>query len=151
MLNKTIREYLSKHHVQYKEIAHSPSYTAQEIAASAHISGKKLAKTVIVKIGDQLAMVVVPANGHVNFATLKKLTGETNIDLARESDFKNKFPECEVGAMPPFGSLYGLPVYVSGELAHDSIAFSGGTHSELIQMTYQDFINLVKPQMLTTH
>jgi Ala-tRNA(Pro) deacylase len=142
MLNKTIKEYLNQHHIQYKEIAHSPSYTAQEIAASAHISGKKLAKTVIVKMGDQLAMIVVPANGHVNFATLKKLTGETDID---------KFPECEVGAMPPFGNLYGLPVFISSELAHDSIIFNGGSHSELIQMTYQDFIDLVKPKMLATH
>jgi Ala-tRNA(Pro) deacylase len=151
MLNKTLRDYLEKHHVQYKEISHAPSFTAQEIAAAAHISGKQLAKTVIVKIGEQLAMVVVRADSHVNFAALQKLTGETNIDLAREADFKNKFPECEVGAMPPFGNLYGLPVFISSDLAKDKITFNGGSHSDLIQMTYQDFIDLVKPELITTH
>lgn len=151
MPNKMLREYLENHHVKYLSIPHSPGYTAQEIAASAHISGKKIAKTVIVKIGDQLAMVVLPANHHVSFASLKEVTGHTDIDLARESDFKSKFPECELGAMPPFGNLYGMPVYVSDHLSHDTIAFNSGSHAELLQMDYQDFMDLVKPKIITTH
>lgn len=151
MPNKMLKDFLESHHIKYLAISHTPSYTAQEVAASAHISGKNMAKTVIVKVGDRLAMVVLPANDHVNFAALREITGQTDIDLARESDFKAKFPECEVGAMPPFGNLYGMPVYVSNHLSHDNIVFNSGSHSELVQMSYQDFIDLVKPKIITTH
>jgi Ala-tRNA(Pro) deacylase len=151
MPNKALKDFLESHHVKYSVIPHAPGYTIQEIAASAHVSGKKIAKTVIVKIDDQLAMVVLPANHHVNFAALREITGSTNIDLARESDFKTKFPECELGAMPPFGNLYGMPVYVSRYLSHDTIAFNSGSHAELVQMNYQDFMDLVKPKIITTH
>lgn len=149
MPNKALKDYLDSHKVKYVCIDHSPSYTAQEIAAVAHISGKQMAKTVIVKLGTELAMVVLPAHDHVNFAELKALTGQTAIDLAREGDFKNKFPECEVGAMPPFGNLYGMKVFVSKQLSHDDIIFNSGSHSELVQMSYQDFIRLVKPTLMT--
>jgi len=151
MPTKMLKDYLETHHVKYQCIPHSPTYTAQEIAASAHISGKQLAKTVIIKIGDQLAMVVLPADDHINFAALKELTGRTDIDLARESDFKTTFPECEVGAMPPFGNLYGIPVFVSNRLSQGKIAFNSGSHSELVQMSYGDFERLVKPEVITTH
>lgn len=151
MPNKTLKEFLERNQVQYRCIDHAPSFTAQEIAAEAHVSGKQMAKTVIVKIGNQFAMVVLPAHDHVNFAALKEITGESAIDLAKESDFKNKFPECEVGAMPPFGNLYGMPVFVSKQLAHDNIIFNSGSHSELVQMSYADFIRLVKPTFITTH
>jgi len=144
-------DFLDEHHVKYLSISHSPCFTAQEVAASAHISGKKIAKTVIVKIGDRLAMVVIPANEHVDFATLKQLTGENDVGLARESDFKEKFTGCETGAVPPFGNLFGVPVFLSSHLAQDKIIFNGGSHSELIQMSYQDFVNLVKPKMITMH
>src|SRR6476620_5124706 len=142
MTSKVLKEYLESHHINYRTIPHSPGYTAQEIAASVHISGKKIAKTVIVKIGDKLAMVVLPANHHVSFSSLREITGLNNIDLARESDFKTKFPGCELGAMPPFGNLFDMPVYVSKYLSHDTIAFNSGSHAELVQMSYQDFIDL---------
>lgn len=151
MPTKTLKEYLDSHHVKYLCITHSPSFTAQEVAAVAHVSGKQMAKTVIVKIGDELAMVVLPAHDHVNFAALKAITGTKDISLAHESDFKAKFPECEIGAMPPFGNLYGMPVYVSNALSHDKIIFNSGTHSELVQMTYEDFLTLVKPKIITLH
>jgi len=150
MPNKSLKEFLDNHHVKYMSINHSPGYTAQEIAAAAHISGKQMAKTVIIKIGNQFAMVVLPASEHVNFSTLKEVAG-TNVDLAKESDFKGKFPECEVGAMPPFGNLYGMPVYVSSHLSDfDQIVFNGGTHSELIKLAYRDFERLVHPEVITT-
>jgi len=146
---KKLKEFLDKHKVKYISISHSPSYTSQEIAASAHISGKQLAKTVIVKINGQYAMVVLPANDHVNFSALKSAIGAPNADLAPESEFKDKFPECEVGAMPPFGNLYGLPVYASSRLSSfDHIAFNAGSHSELIQLSYSDFERLVKPKIV---
>lgn len=152
MPTKQVKEFLDNHQVKYISIAHSPSFTAQEIAAAAHVSGKQLAKTVIVKAGTQFIMVVVPANDHINFSELREWTGAKEVDLARESEFKSKFPECEVGAMPPFGDLYGMPVYLSSHLVdQDEIAFNGGTHSELLKMSYQDFARLVKPKIITMH
>lgn len=146
---KKLKDYLDKEHVKYACSSHSPAFTAQEVAASAHVSGKHFAKTVIVKIGDDYAMVVLPAHDHVNFAALKTATGLSSIDLASESSFKSKFPECEVGAMPPFGNLYGMPVYVSSHLGSNAeIVFNAGSHSELIQMAYQDFERLVKPKII---
>lgn len=152
MPTKQLKEFLDKNHVKYMSIDHSPSFTAQEIAAVAHISGKQLAKTVIVKAGSQFIMVVIPATEHVNFADLRDLTGTKEVDLAKESDFKGKFPECEPGAMPPFGNLYGMQVYVSNHLVDQGeIAFNAGTHSELLKMSFSDFERLVKPRVITMH
>jgi Ala-tRNA(Pro) deacylase len=151
MPNKLLKDYLDNHHVKYASINHSPGFTAQEVAASAHISGKLIAKTIIVKIGSKFAMVVIPANEHVNFTALKELTG-IKTDLAKESEFKSKFPECEVGAMPPFGNLYDMPVYVSNHLGeYDQIIFNAGSHSELMKLAYRDFERLVHPQVISTH
>lgn len=152
MPNKALKDFLENHHVKYMSINHSPGYTAQEIAAAAHISGKQFAKTVIVKLGNQLAMVVLPANEHVNFAALKEAAGVSTADLARESDFKGKFPECEVGAMPPFGNLYDMPVFVSNHLGeYEQIIFNAGSHSELMKLAYRDFERLVHPKIITMH
>jgi Ala-tRNA(Pro) deacylase len=151
MPNKVLKEYLENHKVKYASINHSPGFTAQEIAAAAHVSGKSLAKTVIVKIGGKLAMVILPANEHVSFGALKEATG-VSVDLASESEFKHKFPECEVGAMPPFGNLYDMAVYVSNHLTdHEQIIFNAGSHSELVKMAYRDFERLVHPKEITTH
>jgi Ala-tRNA(Pro) deacylase len=145
---KQLKEFLDSSKVKYLSMSHSPAFTSQEIAASAHISGKQLAKTVIVKAGDKLAMVVLPASQQVNFAKLHELMG-VQVDLASESEFKDKFPGCEVGAMPPFGNLFNMPVYVSGSLSkYDAIVFNAGSHAELMQMTYQDFERLVQPNIL---
>ncbi|OAI48592.1 deacylase [Gammaproteobacteria bacterium SCGC AG-212-F23] len=145
---KKLKEFIDNQHIKYSSISHSPAYTSQEVAASAHISGKALAKIVIIKVGKQLAMMVLPANDHINFSALKDSIGK-EIDLASESEFKGKFPECEVGAMPPFGNLYDMPVYVSNHLAmQKQILFNAGSHSELLQMTYLDFERLVKPKVV---
>jgi Ala-tRNA(Pro) deacylase len=148
---KILKEYLDNHHVRYGCLNHSRAYTAQEVAASAHISGKLLAKTIIVKMGNQFAMVVLPAHDYINFDALKAATASQTVDLASESEFKNKFPECDPGAMPPFGNLYEMPVYASSRLSqHDQIIFSAGTHIELLQMAYADFERLVKPKVIST-
>lgn len=145
---KKLKEYLENHHVKYMCINHSPGYTSQEVAASAHISGKQLAKIVMIKLNGKLAMFVLPASDHVNFSVLKEATGGS-ADLANESDFKNKFPECEVGAMPPFGNLYDMPVLISNHLKNnEQIVFNAGSHSELMKLAYQDFERLVKPQVV---
>lgn len=142
---KKLKEFLDSHHVKYVSMTHSPAFTSQEIAAAAHVSGRQLAKTVIVKLEGHLAMVVVPANAQVNFAKLRAMAG-AEVDLASESDFKDQFAGCEVGAMPPFGNLYNMPVYISSQLAEqDQILFNAGSHSELMQLSYAEFEKWVKP------
>lgn len=147
---KKLQEFLDNHHVKYTFLNHSPAFTSQEIAASAHISGKQLAKTVIIKAGDQLAMAVLPANDQINFAKLQTATGISKMDLATESDFKDKFAGCEVGAMPPFGNLYNMPVYLSNRLSkQDHILFNAGSHFELMEVALQDYERLVKPKVVS--
>lgn len=146
---KKLKEFLDSHNVKYVSMSHSPAFTSQEIAAAAHISGKQLAKTVIVKVNGGLAMVVLPANDQINFSKLHDATGAT-VDLASESEFKDKFAGCEVGAMPPFGNLFEMPVFVSNHLSQqDNILFNAGSHSELMQVAYRDFERLVKPKVVT--
>ena len=143
-----LKEFLDKNKVKYVCIIHSPSYTAQEIAASAHIPGKELAKTVMVKIDGKMAMAVVPASYNVVFKQLQELLRTENVELATEKEFMDLFPECEVGAMPPFGNLYGMDVYVAHSLAEDEeIAFNAGSHRELVKLAYRDFERLVKPKV----
>src|ERR671925_1001311 len=143
-----LTEFLNAHNVKYVTIRHSPAYTAQEIAASAHIPGKQLAKPVIVKLDGTLAMAVLPASDKIDFGRLQAAAGARTVALANEQDFQDRFPECEVGAMPPFGHLYGLDVWVAARLAEDEeIAFNAGDHTELIRMAYRDFDRLVRPKV----
>ncbi len=143
-----MRELLDANHIKYVTFNHSPAYTAQEIAQSAHISGKNVAKIVILKIDDKLTMAVVPASHQVNLESLKDAATANKVELASEQEFRGMFPDCEPGAMPPFGNLYGMNVFVSEALAADeAIVFNAGTHTELVGMSYQDFQRLVEPQV----
>ncbi len=145
---KKLREFLDRNSVKYVSVSHSPAYTAQEIAESANIQGKDLAKTVIVDIDGRLAMAVVPATKKVDIEKLKRVSNGTDVSITKESDFKDAFPECEVGAMPPFGSLYDMDTFVDESLTEDpEIAFNAGTHTELIKMPLDDFIRLADPKM----
>lgn len=145
---RKLREFLDSQQVKYVAINHSPAYTAQEIAASAHVRGKDLAKTVMVTLDGRMAMAVLPASRKVGFDLLRDASGTENAQLASEQAFRDMFPGCEVGAMPPFGNLYGMDVYVSKVLSEDAeIAFNAGSHTELIRMAYKDFENLVKPKV----
>jgi len=142
---------LHKSKVRYESLAHAPAFTAQGIAAVAHVPGNELAKTVMVKLDGVLAMAVLPAPRNVNFDRLRQAAGAKNAELAHEDEFARLFPSCEVGAMPPFGNLYDLEVYVDEPLTHDEqIAFNTGTHTELIRMRYADYANLVKPKVCAT-
>ena len=142
-----LKKFLDDEKAKYVTIEHSPAYTAQEIAASAHLPGKELAKTVMVKINDKMAMAVLPASHKVNFDRLKKAAGASKVKLAHEQEFRDMFPESEVGAMPPFGNLYGMEVFVDEILSQDEeIAFNAGSHTELIKLAYRDFERLVKPK-----
>lgn len=149
MPTKKLREFLESQAVPYLTISHAVAYTAKEIAALTHISNKELAKTVIVKIDGALAMAVLPASYEVDLTSLRAATGARSVTLAKESEFKDRFPECEIGAMPPFGSLYGMAVYVDESLTKDKdIAFNAGSHNEVLQVCYADFERLVKPTIL---
>ena len=142
-------DFLNKEHVKYVTIGHSPAYTAQEIAALTHIPGKELAKTVIVKVDNELAMVVLPASEMVRLDHLRDTLGTEFVELAEEDDFKEAFPDCETGAMPPFGNLYGMKVFVDQSLREDDeIAFNAGSHDELIRLPYADYERLVHPTPL---
>ncbi len=144
-----IKEFLDKNRVPYETIPHFESFTAQGTAAAAHIPGRALAKTVMVKLDDKLIMAVLPASFKINFALLKEAASAGRGELAREEEFSHIFPGCEVGAMPPFGNLYGVDVYVAESLTEDEwIAFNAGNHVELIRMSYSDFERLVRPKVL---
>lgn len=143
---RRLKEFLDHEGVAYTSIAHMPTYTAQETAQAAHVPGKDFAKTVMVYMDGRLAMVVLPASEKLDLARLKTAAAAKHVRLAHEHDFEREFPGCEAGAMPPFGNLYGMPVYVAETLAADeSIAFNAGTHAELISMRYRDFERLVRP------
>jgi Ala-tRNA(Pro) deacylase len=138
-----LREFLDSHNIKYLVISHSLAYTAQGVAALAHVSGKKLAKTVIVKIDGILAMAVIPASDHVDLDRLRTLTGAQTVEVATEREFKDAFPGCETGAMPPFGNLYDIPVYADASLAeNEEITFTAETHGELVRMKWKDMARL---------
>jgi len=144
----TLKHFLDGKQIKYIVISHSLAYTAEGIAALAHVPGKELAKTVIVKIDGALAMAVVPASRHVDLAMLKSAAGATSVELASERDFKDRFPDCETGAMPPLGNLYGLPVFADEGLAQDKeIVFNAGTHRELVRLAWEDFERLAMPKI----
>jgi len=147
---KKLKEFLDKEKIKYVSIVHSTAYTAQEVAASAHIPGKELAKTVIVQLDGEMAMAVLPANRKIILQDLREVTGADQVKFVAEEDFKMKFPECEPGAMPPFGNLYGMEVYAATALGeNEAIAFNAGSHTEVIKLAYKDFERLVKPKVVS--
>src|SRR5215212_1073961 len=147
---KKLKEFLDAQHVKYLTVIHSPAYTAQEVAASAHVTGKELAKTIIVELDGRMAMAVLPANRKIVLHDLREVTGSDQVKFASEDEFKRKFPDCETGAMPPFGNLYGMDVYLAESLTKlEEIAFNAGSHTEVIKMAFQDFRRLVQPKVLS--
>jgi len=147
---KRLTQFLDGHNTRYVVVIHSPAYTAQEIAARAHVPGRELAKTVMAKVDGTMTMLVLPASSMVNFTALRQEVAESRAELATEAEFKGLFPECEVGAMPPFGNLFGIPVFVDRALLEDEeIAFNAGTHKELVRLSYADFARLVQPKILS--
>lgn len=144
-----LKNFLDSNSIKYALITHSPAYTAQEVAESAHISGNKMAKTVILKVGDKFTMIVLPASHHVDLQQLKELMNAENVEFAIESEFKDHFPECDKGAIPPFGNLFNMDVYISDCLSHEKkMTFSAGNYSELICLNYKDYCDLVQPKAL---
>jgi Ala-tRNA(Pro) deacylase len=145
-----LKEFLDAQDVNYTSIRHTQAYTAVDIARSAHLKDKDLAKTVMLKMDGRLAMAVLPASRKVHVERLRRELGARSVVVAREEDFQDDFPGCELGAMPPFGNLFRMDVYVEPHLAEDrEIAFNAGSHSELVQMNYKDFERLVHPRLVS--
>lgn len=141
-----LEAYLRENGVAYESRHHPLAYTAQEVAAAEHVPGKMLAKVVIAKADDRMVMLALPAPYRVDFGKLKGVLGAKEVRLAREEEFADLFPDCEVGAMPAFGNLYNLPVYVDKALAEDEkIVMQAGTHTDTIALSYADFQRLVSP------
>ena len=149
MPTQKLRDYLDAQHVKYVSIRHSQAFTTQEVAASTHIKGKEMAKTVMIKVDGKLAMAVLPAYSYVDLDHLKDLTGARTVALATEREFREMFPDCEAGAMPPFGNLYGMDVYAAPKLAEDAeIAYNAGSHPEVVRMSWKDYERLVQPKIV---
>ena len=146
MSSARLQQCLETHRIEYSTITHPATYTAMRTAEAAHVPGRELAKCVMIWIDEQLAMAVIPATHRLDLEKLGRWAGLAGVRLASEEEFKSIFPDCEIGAMPPFGNLYGVQVYLADVLAHEKrIAFNAGSHSEAIEMTFADFDRLVKP------
>jgi Ala-tRNA(Pro) deacylase len=146
---RQLKEFLDANNIKYVTISHSTAYTAQEVASLTHTKGKDLAKTVVIRLDDALAMAVLPASYQINLESLRKSAGAQTIALPGEAAFRSRFPGCETGAMPPFGILFDMPVFVDERLTKDKeISFSAGTHNETMRLSYADFDRLVKPKVL---
>lgn len=143
---RKLKQLLDSTGTPYRTINHPTAYTTQEIAKICHVPGKNMAKTVMVNLDGKLAMAVLPAIYHVDFFRLQDMAHANVITLAKEDDFEDVFPDCELGAMPPFGNLYDMSVFAAKKLAEDKeICFNAGSHTELISMTWNDYEKLVHP------
>ena len=143
-----ISEFLDTHRIPYQCWHHPLSYTAQGTAHAQHISGKELAKVVMVSVGERLVMAVLPGSHKIDLSLFESTIGSGPVRLAAEEEFSHIFPDCETGAMPPFGNLYQIEVWVDTLLGdHPNIVFNAGTHEVTIQMSFADFKNLVQPKV----
>jgi Ala-tRNA(Pro) deacylase len=149
MLSPRLHTFLDETHSHYTTLHHERTVTAPHTAAAVQVPRQHFAKTVMLKVDGALAMFVMPANYHVDLHRLSLALGGSSVELAHEDEFRPVFPDCEPGAMPPFGNLYGVPVYVDSRLAeHERITFNAGTHTDAVRMPYAEFEQLVQPEVL---
>lgn len=146
---KKLRELFDEEKVSYEVYNHPLAYTAQEIAAKQHFSGDAMAKVVMLKVDGALAMAVLMGSDKVSLATVREGLNAREVQLATEDDFVSRFPDCEIGAMPPFGNLFGIPVYVDPALERDEyIYFNAGNHVQTVRLRYNDYERLVHPRVI---
>lgn len=149
MLSPKIKSYLKEHEVEYETIVHANTITASETAQAAHISGKKLAKSVAVKVDGKMSLVALPANRRLNIREFQKATKANNVKVMHEYEFQDKFDDCEIGAMPPLGELYNVDIYIADSLTKQNwIAFNAGNHQELLKLNCDDYLKLEHPKIL---
>lgn len=147
-MSPTLKNYLDRNQVSYEVTSHPEAYTSQEVAATLHKTGKRLAKVVMVKAEDQWVMCVLPAHQLIDIGRLEQILGSKQVRLATEEEFKALCSDCDVGAMPPFGNLYNVPVYLDERLAQcDKFYFEAGSHTEIVTMSMDDYRRLVSPQV----
>lgn len=146
-LNERLKRFLEKEEVAYETLPHNEAFTAREVAAESHVSERELAKVVTVEEhGRHPLMVVLPAACRLDLTALRHAFLRHKLALAREEKVARLYPDCEIGAMPPFGNLYGLPVFADNCFHRDgAIVFQAGNHHEVVRMTYADFARLVRP------
>jgi Ala-tRNA(Pro) deacylase len=138
--------YLSENRVPFQTMKHHTAFTAQEVAAEQKVPGKQVAKVVIVTGASKMVMLVMPATYHIDFRKLNVVLGCQDARLAKEEEFQSLFPDCETGAMPPFGNLYDVPVYVDKSLTEDpAIVFNAGSHDETMKVPYVEYARLANP------
>jgi Ala-tRNA(Pro) deacylase len=151
-ISRTLNAYLDHERVHYDVLPHPEAFRALAIAQTLHTPGKEMAKVVIVKVQERFVMTVLPASWNVDLHRLRTVFATHRVRLATEDEITGLFPDCELGAMPPFGNLYGLPVYVDQSLTEDEeIVFQAGTHSDAIRMRYWDFASLAFPVVEEFH
>jgi Ala-tRNA(Pro) deacylase len=149
MLSPRLHHFLDERNAPYTTLSHARTLTAQDTANAAHIGNRHFAKTVMLKVDGAMAMMVMPAAYRIDLTRLSRALVGREVELAQEDEFKDAFPDCELGAMPPFGHLYGMPVYVDARLAgQPEIAFNAGSHTELVRMPYAEFERLAQPELL---
>lgn len=143
---RQLKDYLDDNNTKYTTITHSLAYTAQELAEIMHVPGRQWAKSIAIEVDGKPALAVLPAHHRINLAKLKQALGAQQLEILSEQRFSSHFPGCELGAMPPFGNLFNLPVFVSRDLRDDEqIVFNAGTHRDAIRLGYADFERLVQP------
>jgi Ala-tRNA(Pro) deacylase len=147
-MSPTLKNYLDQNQVPYEVTTHPEAYTSQEIAAILHKTGKRLGKVVMVRSEDQLVMCVLPAHELIDIGRLEVILGSKQVRLATEEEFKDLFSDCDIGAMPPFGNLYNVPVYLDERLAqYDKFYFEAGSHTEIVTMSMADYRRWVSPKV----
>jgi Ala-tRNA(Pro) deacylase len=145
-----LREFLDQNKVDYTHTVHPLAYTAKEVASAEHVPAREVAKTVVFLSEHGYGMAVLTADSVVDLEQLRQDLGLARLRLATEAELAELFPSCELGAMPPFGNLFGLPVYVDDRLAgQELITFNAGTHRDVVHMYFRDFDRLVNPAIVT--
>jgi Ala-tRNA(Pro) deacylase len=151
----SVSRYLDEQHVPYRVLPHAPAFTARSIAAAAHVPDHEMIKTVMALVDGRMVMAVLTAEERLDLDGLRRAAGAKSVTIASEYEFARLFQDCEPGAMPPFGNLYGVEVYADDALREDDgeIVFNAGTHDAAVRVAYRDFERLVHPKVssITQH
>lgn len=148
-ITRRLKELFDREKISYEVYNHPLAYTAQEIAQRQHFSGDQMAKVVMLQVDGQLVMAVITGNQKIHLPTVCESLAARDARLATEDEFTSRFPECEIGAMPPFGNLFDLPVYVDPQVAEDeSIYLNAGNHAQTVRIRYKDFVRVVEPRVV---
>lgn len=149
-LTAKLREFLDSHQAHYTVTIHRPAFTASEVASAEHLPAREMAKTIVVFGDNQYHVLAIPASRHLDLREVQQALGLRHVRLATEMELTALFPDCELGAMPPVGALYGLPTYLDSLLAHqETIAFNGGTHRDSVHMQMSVFHEIVAPRVVS--